>query len=187
MIFPLNIPQCRKFQLLISLNCFMLIMSMRSQRILAPASTAPPPVALKPIAKRTKTSRACSACRERKIKCTGGVPCQMCRQNHTTCLIDPDTDNRRRNLLLQRISTLENTIANILETVRDEEKSKRFISVVRSNASFEQIQQVLVRNLSKDTSLGINMRPDCTSLKSQETRRSGPSDIRGLMAIDSLI
>ncbi|CEL11841.1 hypothetical protein ASPCAL14936 [Aspergillus calidoustus] len=146
MIFPLNIPQCRKFQLLISLNCFMLIMSMRSQRILAPASTAPPPVALKPIAKRTKTSRACSACRERKIKCTGGVPCQI-------------------NLLLQRISTLENTIANILETVRDEEKSKRFISVVRSNASFEQIQQVL----------------------SQETRRSGPSDIRGLMAIDSLI
>jgi hypothetical protein len=111
----------------------------------------------------------------------------MCRQSHTTCLIDPDTDNRRRNLLLQRISTLENTITNILETVRDEEKSERFISVVRSNASFEQIQQVLARNLGKDTSLGINIRPGCTALKSQETRRSGLSDIRGLMAIDSLI
>jgi hypothetical protein len=61
----------------------------------------------------------------------------MCRQSHTTCLIDPDTDNRRRNLLLQRISTLENMITNILETVRDEEKSERFISIVRSNASFD--------------------------------------------------
>ncbi|KAL3449631.1 hypothetical protein BJX65DRAFT_272737 [Aspergillus insuetus] len=101
MIFLFDIPQCRKSQLPISFNRFMLIMSMRSQRILAPASTGPPPVTLRPIAKRTKTSRACSACRERKSKCTGGVPCQMCRQNHTTCLIDPDTDNRRRNLLLQ--------------------------------------------------------------------------------------
>ncbi|KAL3449627.1 hypothetical protein BJX65DRAFT_41928 [Aspergillus insuetus] len=139
---------------------------MKSQRILAPGSTASPPVAPRPRAMRTKTSRACSACREKRIKCSGGVPCHKCCQSHTTCLIDPDTDNRRRNSLLQKINTLEDMITNILTTLRDKEKAECFITVVRSNASFTQIQQVLAQS-------------------SQETRQSRL--IRDLMAIDSLV
>jgi hypothetical protein len=43
-------------------------MSGRSQRRLAPASTAHPPIAPRAIVKRTKASRACSVCQEKRIK-----------------------------------------------------------------------------------------------------------------------
>jgi hypothetical protein len=46
---------------------FTFTMSVRSQSILAP-STAPAPVRLRPMTKRTKISRACSACQEKRIK-----------------------------------------------------------------------------------------------------------------------
>ncbi|KAL2785572.1 hypothetical protein BJX66DRAFT_314484, partial [Aspergillus keveii] len=81
-------------------------MSVQSQRILAPASTAPAPVGLRPIIKRTKVSRACSACQEKRSKCSGGVPCRKCHENGTECLIDLNTDKRRRTLLKQKIDTL---------------------------------------------------------------------------------
>ncbi|KAL3485378.1 hypothetical protein BJX62DRAFT_217312, partial [Aspergillus germanicus] len=161
-------------------------MSVRSQRILAPASTAPAPVGLRPRIKRTKVSRACSACQEKRMKCSGGVPCRKCHKNRTECLIDLNTDKRRRTLLKQKIDALEDMITSILETLRNKEKAEWFIAFIRSSASLEEIQRVLARDSRADKSLETNIRPDSPSIQSQDTRGSDLSDIRGLMAIESL-
>jgi hypothetical protein len=195
---------------------------MMRQRTLAPASSAlapKPPIASRPTLKRTKISRACYACQERRskvgaslylsiyiiskiknksisgsatkgvIKCSGGVPCTKCYESDTECLVDPGTDNRRRALLLQKINQLQCTITNIIETLRDEEKAEWLISVVRSDASVEEIQQqLLARDLGKDdNSSGGSKTPESTSLVEAESApESGLRDIREVMAIDHL-
>ncbi|KAL3487799.1 hypothetical protein BJX62DRAFT_186872 [Aspergillus germanicus] len=166
-------------------------MPLPSQRILAPATSAlapKPPIPSKTAVKRTKISRACSACQERRSKCSGGVPCTKCYESDTECLVDPGTDNRRRALLLQKINQLQCTITNIIETLRDEEKAEWLISVVRSDASVEQIQQVLARDISKDdNSSRASETPESTTLvEAQSARESGLRDIREVMAIEHL-
>ncbi|KAL3442473.1 hypothetical protein BJX65DRAFT_286844 [Aspergillus insuetus] len=167
-------------------------MPLPSQRTLAPASSAlarNPPIASQTTLKRTKISRACSACQERRSKCSGGVPCTKCNESDTKCHVDPRTDNRRRALLLQKISDLQDTLTNIIETLRDEEKAEWLISVVRSGASIEEIQQlVLARDLSKDDhSSGGSEIPESTTLvEAQSARESGLRDVREVMAIERL-
>lgn len=47
--------------------------------------------------KATKTSVACTACKSRKTKCSGGPPpCNACEKLNTRCVIDPGSDMRRR-------------------------------------------------------------------------------------------
>ncbi|KAL3462775.1 hypothetical protein BJX64DRAFT_287985 [Aspergillus heterothallicus] len=119
--------------------------------------------------------------------CTGGVPCRKCCESHTTCVIDHETDNRRKIMFMRKISALEDTIAKILETLRDEEKSEWFIPLVRNNTSTAEIQQILAKESSKDTSSELSTEPEAISLKEGDGRVSRPSDIRGIMAIEHLI
>jgi hypothetical protein len=74
-----------------------------------------------------------------------------------------------------------------VETLRNKEKAEGFITFIRSNVSLEEIQQILAQDPRADTSLETNMRPDSIPLNSQDTQGSGLSDIRGLMAINSLV
>jgi hypothetical protein len=123
------------------------------------------------------------------VKCSGGVPCTKCYESDTECLVDPRTDNRRRALLLQKISDLQGTLTTIIDALRDEEKAGWLISVVRSDASVEEIQQlVLARNLGKDDhSSGSSEIPKSTTLvEAQSARESGLRDIREVMAIERL-
>ncbi|KAJ0419232.1 hypothetical protein BJY00DRAFT_286546 [Aspergillus carlsbadensis] len=151
-------------------------MSGRSQRILAATSTTHPPIAQRAIVKRTKALRACSACQEKRIKCIGGAPCQRCRESQTTCLINPDTDKRRKILLLRKMKALEDTIIDILEALRNEERSQRLITLVRNNASIEQIQQFVARDLSIHNPLK----------REKDARGSGLRDPCEMMAINYL-
>ncbi|KAL3488313.1 hypothetical protein BJX62DRAFT_180175 [Aspergillus germanicus] len=128
-------------------------MSVRNQRPLPPATSFSASPASNPIVKRKKSSRACSACQQKRTRCSGGIPCQRCKESDTVCLVDPETDNRRRTLLMRKIDTLQDTIINIIETLRDEEKADWLIGTVRSNASLKQVQQILARDLSKNSPL----------------------------------
>jgi hypothetical protein len=53
---------------------------------------------------------------------------------------------------LRKTKALEDTIIDILEALRNEEGSQRLITLVRSNASIEQIQQFVARDPSIDFS-----------------------------------
>jgi hypothetical protein len=56
------------------------------------------------------------------------------------------------NVYLASKSIAEDTIIDIMEALRNEERSQRLITLVRSNASLEQIRQFVARDLSIDTS-----------------------------------
>jgi hypothetical protein len=78
---------------------------------------------------------------------------------------------------LRKTKALEDTIIDIVEALRNEERSQRLITLVRSNASLEQIQQFLARDLSIDT----------PSRREKDARGSGlGDDPREIMAIEYL-
>ena len=63
-------------------------------------------------------------------------------------------------------------IANILETLRDDNKSQSLLNLVRSNASFEQIQLFLAQNLQQSTSLNRIINIESSHLDSRNTQDS---------------
>jgi hypothetical protein len=77
---------------------------------------------------------------------------------------------------LRKTKALEDTIIDILEALRNKERSERLITLVRSNASLEQIQQFVARNRSIDT-------PSKPEKDAQGCRIGDP---RGLTAIEYL-
>ncbi|KAL1869611.1 hypothetical protein Daus18300_005465 [Diaporthe australafricana] len=65
-----------------------------------PTSTAegepadhPSPTSDRPVERR-RTSKACIACRQHKVRCSGGTPCLACKKRVVTCVYG--TDGRRR-------------------------------------------------------------------------------------------
>jgi hypothetical protein len=77
---------------------------------------------------------------------------------------------------LRKTKALEDTIISILEALRNEERSQRLITLVRSNASLEQIKQFLARDLSMNT----------PSKREKDARGSGLGDPHEIMAIEYL-
>ncbi|KAL4805757.1 hypothetical protein BDV18DRAFT_12837 [Aspergillus unguis] len=155
-------------------------MANQKGRILAPASAVSASIGVKHLVKKSKASRACSACREKKVRCSGGVPCQKCCESHTVCLVDTETDKRRGILLGRKLKSLEDMITDILQILRNEEKSQAFLAVVRSNAALEQIQQFLARDPDKDPS-GSNTNFEST--KPRNTQGPDLIDNRDIMDI----
>ncbi|KAF2152164.1 hypothetical protein K461DRAFT_322251 [Myriangium duriaei CBS 260.36] len=43
--------------------------------------------------KRQQVKLACNACRDRKVKCTGSIPCTRCQQQNLECLYDTKKDD----------------------------------------------------------------------------------------------
>ncbi|RAH80850.1 hypothetical protein BO86DRAFT_448842 [Aspergillus japonicus CBS 114.51] len=78
--------------------------SPRNPKALRPLAPAPsispvaPDIDVKPIKKR---SNACEACKRRKTKCLGEVPCDKCLQTGTECRFVEESD-RRKKLALRR-------------------------------------------------------------------------------------
>ncbi len=83
-----------------------------------------------------------------------------------------ESDERRKILLNHRLKSLEDMIANILETLRDDNKSQSLLSIVRSNASFEQIQLFLAQNLQQSTSSNRIMNLESSHLDSRNAQDS---------------
>ncbi|KAK7702572.1 hypothetical protein SLS64_009535 [Diaporthe eres] len=56
-------------------------------------SDHPSPSSDRPVERR-RTSKACIACRQHKVRCSGGTPCMACKKRVVTCVYG--TDGRRR-------------------------------------------------------------------------------------------
>ncbi|EHA21030.1 hypothetical protein ASPNIDRAFT_45724 [Aspergillus niger ATCC 1015] len=93
----------------------------QAPRTLAPATILSPlandsaqETVVKPIRKRTN---ACEACKKRKTKCLGELPCDKCLQIGTECHFVEESD-RRRKLALRRIEQELSSAYLLLDQIR---------------------------------------------------------------------
>ncbi|CAK38149.1 uncharacterized protein An03g01760 [Aspergillus niger] len=93
----------------------------QAPRTLAPATVISPlannsvqETVVKPIRKRTN---ACEACKKRKTKCLGELPCDKCLQIGTECHFVEESD-RRRKLALRRIEQELSSAYLLLDQIR---------------------------------------------------------------------
>ena len=77
-------------------------------------------------------------------------------------------------------------IANILETLRDDNKFQSLLNIVRSNASFEQIRVFLAQNPQQSTSSNRIINFENSHLDSRDTQDSEQNDQQGIMSIGNL-
>lgn len=64
---------------------------------------------------KDRTSRACKACRKRKIKCSGDVPiCKSCHAAESACVYEQSRRNR-----LREATNLNHTLASLLKKLSD--------------------------------------------------------------------
>ncbi|KAB8336726.1 hypothetical protein FH972_021035 [Carpinus fangiana] len=98
--------------------------------------------------KRKNASTACAACKQKRIKCSGSVPCSYCVETGQHCEIDTSLDKRRRpardaeltelqhaRLILELLLTQQQPLAH-----RDRDALLR---VVRSGAPFKHVSAEL--------------------------------------------
>ncbi len=97
-----------------------------------------------------------------------------------------ESDERRRILLNRRLKSLEDMIANIFEILRDDNKSESLLNIIRSNASFEQIQLFLAQNMQQSTSLNRIMNLENIHPDSRDTQDSEQNIQQGIMSIGNL-
>ncbi|OAP54352.1 hypothetical protein AYL99_11453 [Fonsecaea erecta] len=94
---------------------------------------------LKPSASRKKVSLACLACRRRRTKCDGSVPCASCLSRNTECVKDEFDDGRRKLAVKRRLESLEkdrHLLDALLEAIRTGGPNQlhALISLIRGNA-----------------------------------------------------
>ncbi|KAJ5325685.1 uncharacterized protein N7506_008787 [Penicillium brevicompactum] len=98
--------------------------------------------------KRRNARTACLNCKKRKLKCSADIPCQSCLRNGTSCLMNEDTDQRRKHALKRKLSGLEQKgqlLDDLIRTLQttDEECAAQVLTLVRAHASLEQIRAYL--------------------------------------------
>ncbi|KAJ5979878.1 hypothetical protein N7481_007176 [Penicillium waksmanii] len=131
-----------------------------SNRAIRPQPADEPRAPERPEANNPKlvknASSACSACRRRKSRCVGGVPCEPCRKADTKCELDFDTDGRRRVAFKRKIQSLEqdrNLLLQLMETIRSDNTrtAPGVLNLIRSNASVREIRQFFDTEPSSST------------------------------------
>ncbi|KAE8154583.1 hypothetical protein BDV25DRAFT_126445 [Aspergillus avenaceus] len=98
-----------------------------------------------PHSQRKHVSRACLSCQARKLKCSGTAPCRHCVVSKIDCVIDENSDGRRRTLMKRKLDVLEDSqelLAQVLDTIRDSSDIRVFalLNLIRSHAPLEEIK-----------------------------------------------
>ncbi|KAH8430916.1 Zn(II)2Cys6 transcription factor domain-containing protein [Aspergillus melleus] len=133
-------------------------------RPLAPARQHLIAAATSQLRRRQNVSRACIRCQQKKIKCFGGIPCQRCLETSTPCVVDEDSDERRKILLKRRISYLEKDrelLIQLVDTLRDEDRLhiSDTMNLIRSNASIDDLRSFVTDQVepqgSKESSYSV--------------------------------
>ncbi|PKY01065.1 C6 transcription factor [Aspergillus campestris IBT 28561] len=124
-----------------------------SRRLLAPA---PPGIAASTDSQRRKNvGTACKACKARKLKCTGMVPCANCHKSRLECTLDTTADRRRRGALKRKIDELEDKedlLVRLVGVLRESGNRRAYplVNLIRSNASLPEIRYYIDHQLSRD-------------------------------------
>ncbi|EAA58037.1 hypothetical protein AN6062.2 [Aspergillus nidulans FGSC A4] len=105
-----------------------------------------------------KASLACTECRKRKSKamlsCVGlPPPCERCRRQKIECILDEESDRRRRGVLERRLDVLEQDrtlLVRLVDIIRDgsQEEASRVLNYIRSDASLDDIRRFLAQSPS---------------------------------------
>ncbi|PWY85937.1 hypothetical protein BO70DRAFT_423052 [Aspergillus heteromorphus CBS 117.55] len=113
-----------------------------------------PPPRPPPLTRPKKVSVACAECRKRKTKCVGGVPCAICRRHNVDCVLDEDTDRRRKGTLERRLEALEqdqSLLRHLLGTIHDDDPTRfdRILEFIRTDASLDQVRLFITNTCSQ--------------------------------------
>ncbi|RAL10264.1 putative C6 transcription factor [Aspergillus homomorphus CBS 101889] len=151
-------------------------MSDTKSRPLAPAP-AGANAALDSGHRRKNVGTACAACKARKLKCTGSVPCSSCVKSNVECTLDKSADKRRRGALKRKIDELvdkEDLLARLVGALRDgdEQDILPLIDLIRSDAPFEEIRHHILHHLPQSE---LALTPDLAQL-TRELHHHQPSD-----------
>ncbi|PYH92151.1 hypothetical protein BO71DRAFT_400803 [Aspergillus ellipticus CBS 707.79] len=154
--------------------------SQSSSRVLAPAPGQPsPPKPLDNVVPgRKHKTTACQACKQKKLKCRGDPPCQHCRTNGIPCLVDEMADMRRKYAMkrkLERLEQAEETLLRLVDALRDSESKRlaQLLNLIRSNASFEELQVFLQQQFSGQE---IKQAPALRDIQAQISRPEDEDD-----------
>ncbi|KAL4912908.1 hypothetical protein BDW62DRAFT_193606 [Aspergillus aurantiobrunneus] len=95
--------------------------------------------------RRKNVGTACSACKARKLKCTGAPPCANCLRSRLECTLDETADRRRRGVLKRKIDTLEDKedlLIRLLEYFRESSNgyTTSLLNLIRNHASPSEIR-----------------------------------------------
>ncbi|RHZ47722.1 putative C6 transcription factor [Aspergillus thermomutatus] len=95
--------------------------------------------------KRKNVGTACSACKTRKLKCSGTSPCTNCIKNNVECTFDAGADKRRRGVLKRKVTQLEekeDILIRLVSTLRESgtRRTIQLLNLIRSNASLAEIK-----------------------------------------------
>ncbi|KAA8649311.1 hypothetical protein EYZ11_007050 [Aspergillus tanneri] len=189
-------------------------MTNRRERVIAPALAGHSTGSLAIPPRRRNVSRACRKCQTKKTKvrsasaplrdisslalainpdqCTGGVPCQRCRENNDICIVDEEADERRKIVLKRRLESLEHDRKCFLRLVeilqdRDRTNSSNIISLIRSDAA--SLEEIRLRLAVTHPSTGSSGSPSmCEQIDGDGISRqeSVPSTRRKIMDIKRL-
>ncbi|PLN86437.1 C6 transcription factor [Aspergillus taichungensis] len=121
-----------------------------------PLAPAPPGIAASTDSQRRKNvGTACKACKARKLKCTGMVPCANCLKSRLECTLDSTADRRRRGALKRKIDELEDKEELLLRLVGVlRESSNRsaipLVNLIRRKASLPELRWYIDHQLPRE-------------------------------------
>ncbi|KAL4905474.1 hypothetical protein BDW74DRAFT_152697 [Aspergillus multicolor] len=104
--------------------------------------------------RRKNVGTACTACKARKLKCTGAPPCTNCLKSRVECTLDETADKRRRGVLKRKIDELgdkEDLLVRLLEFLRDSSQRSTvpLLNLIRNHASPAEIRFYLDHQLPR--------------------------------------
>ncbi|BCR85993.1 Zn(II)2Cys6 transcription factor [Aspergillus chevalieri] len=109
-----------------------------------------------PLPLRKHKTTACETCKQKKLKCRGGPPCDYCLINGIDCRTNELSDMRRKGAIERKIEQLEDAerlLLDLVETLKKDDQNVRtcqLINLIRSNASLSEIRVFLERQFSPE-------------------------------------
>ncbi|KAE8375266.1 C6 transcription factor [Aspergillus bertholletiae] len=134
--------------------------------------------------RRKNVGTACSACKARKLKCTGTAPCANCVKSRLECTLDQTLDKRRRGALKRKIDQLEekeDILFRLVSVLRESGNRSTIplLNLIRSNASLPEIQYYLNHQVTESE---LALVPELIEV-SHEVQRLQEADSRSVRRI----
>ncbi|EEA24192.1 hypothetical protein TMatcc_007265 [Talaromyces marneffei ATCC 18224] len=140
--------------------------------------------------RRSQKSTACENCKVKKIKCSGGPPCENCVRNGIECVVDEAQDGRRRIAVKRTIDSLEkdrDLLLDLVASMRDGKNTyvQQLLSLIRGHASLAEIRAYIDVQVRESR---IEKTPELERLQQeiQESRNVRAREVRSIMDVERL-
>ncbi|EED17883.1 C6 transcription factor, putative [Talaromyces stipitatus ATCC 10500] len=140
--------------------------------------------------RRNQKSTACEACKVKKIKCSGGPPCESCVRNGIECVVDETQDGRRKIAIKRTIDDLEkdrDLLLDLVASMRDGKNTyvEQLLSLIRGHGSLGEIRAYIDAQVRE---AHIEQTPELERLQQeiQESRSVRAREMRSIMDVQRL-